>query len=60
MITNTLEATLLPERAGFIAAHPDDTETMLGAAAHQVPEAHVVVASNGEQSTLNFWPDWLC
>lgn len=59
-MTTNFESTPLPERAGFVVAHPDDAETMLGAAIYRAPEAHVIVVTNGELSTLDFRSNWLC
>ncbi len=50
----------LPQRAGFIGAHPDDIETMLGGAVYRTPEAYAIIATNGEASTLDFRSNRLC
>lgn len=42
------------EQSVFVTLHPDDAETMLGYAILQAhTTAHVIVASDGEATTIN-------
>ncbi|HSD56193.1 MAG TPA: hypothetical protein VLA92_03505 [Candidatus Saccharimonadales bacterium] len=47
----------------FVVAHPDDAEVMLGYAITASEDPHVLVATNGEASTVDmrghgFCPGW--
>ena len=44
----------------LIAAHPDDTEVMLGHAAASSNEPYVVIASDGERSTVDMVGNGFC
>lgn len=50
----------LPNRAGFIGAHPDDIETMMGAAVYNAIDPYAIVATDGERSTIDFRTTYLC
>lgn len=44
----------------FIVAHPDDAEVMLGHAIAASTQAHVIVATNGEASTVDMRGNGFC
>lgn len=51
------------EKHLFVAAHPDDSEVMQGyaiAAAAATAPTYVLVASNGEASTVNWMGGCFC
>jgi LmbE family N-acetylglucosaminyl deacetylase len=58
--THNLETAIFPERAGFIGAHPDDIEVMMGAAVHATSTPFAIVATDGERSTRDFRTNYLC
>lgn len=48
------------EKTLFVVAHPDDAEIIFGHALNNAVESHVLVATNGEASTIDLIGNRFC